>query len=122
MIEDARGRRIFFAGDTGYSSDFRRIRQRIGAMDLALLPIGAYDPRWFMSPMHVDPEQSVQIHLDLDSHLSIGMHWGTFILTDEPMTEPVERLAAEKLRRGITDEEFIVLRHGETLVLDSLGP
>jgi len=122
VIEDSRGGRIFFAGDTGYSNDFREIRRRIGAMDLSLLPIGAYDPRWFMSPMHVDPEQSLQIHLDLKSRLSIGMHWGTFILTDEPMREPVERLAAERDRLKIPKESFVVLRHGQTVELGHLRP
>lgn len=118
VIEDVADRRVFFAGDTGYSSDFRDIRSRLGAMDLSLIPIGAYDPRWFMGPMHVDPEEAVEIHLDLESRLSIGMHWGTFILTDEPMREPAERLAAAREARGIEADEFVVLRHGETVSID----
>jgi L-ascorbate metabolism protein UlaG (beta-lactamase superfamily) len=71
-------RRIFFAGDTGYAPFFGDIRRRLGPIDLALLPIGAYEPRWFMRAIHMNPEEAVQAHLELESSLSIGMHFGTF--------------------------------------------
>ena len=83
---------IFHAGDTGYSDDFIEIRNRLGAVDFAMIPIGAYDPQWFMSYSHVNPEEALNIAKDLDAKKSIGMHWGTFILTDEPVLEPRERL------------------------------
>ena len=83
---------IFHAGDTGYSEDFIEIRNRLGPVDFAMIPIGAYDPQWFMSYSHVNPEEALSIAKDLDAKKSIGMHWGTFILTDEPVLEPRERL------------------------------
>jgi hypothetical protein len=94
--------RFFFAGDTGYSRDFKDIGARLGYIDLAALPIGAYDPRWFMQIMHVNPEEAVQIHQDLRARHSVAMHWGTFILTDEPLDEPPHRLdcGAPGSRRG----------------------
>ena len=85
--------KIFFAGDTGYSKDFVEIGKRYGPMDLSLIPIGAYAPRWFMKDMHVNPEEAVKIHLDVESRQSIGMHWGTFLnLTEEPLLELPQRL------------------------------
>lgn len=76
-------KRFFFAGDTGYCSAFAEIGQMYGPIDLSFIPIGAYEPEWFMQPQHVNPEQAVQIHLDVKSKKSVGIHWGTFVLTDE---------------------------------------
>ena len=106
--------RFFFAGDTGYSRDFDDIGRRLGFVDLAALPIGAYEPRWFMSVMHVNPEEAVKIHRDLRARHSVAMHWGTFILTDEPLDEPPEKLAAARRAAGISPEEFFLMKHGET--------
>jgi L-ascorbate metabolism protein UlaG (beta-lactamase superfamily) len=106
--------RFFFAGDTGYSQDFRDIAARFSPIDLAALPIGAYEPRWFMQVMHVNPEEAVRIHLDLRARYSVAMHWGTFILTDEPLDEPPHRLAAARRAAGISAERFFVMQHGET--------
>ena len=75
--------RIYFAGDTAYGSFFREIRRRVGLIDLALLPIGAYEPRWFMQAVHMNPAEAVQAHIDLGAPESIGMHFGTFQLTTE---------------------------------------
>jgi L-ascorbate metabolism protein UlaG (beta-lactamase superfamily) len=112
-------RRVFFSGDTGYSKQhFSDIGNRFGGFDLALLPIGAYEPRWFMSAQHINPEEAVRIHRDLRAKLSIGIHWGTFQLTDEPLDQPVADLAAARSRHGLEKREFITLRHGETLRLD----
>lgn len=112
-------RRVFFSGDTGYSAPhFTEIGRRFGPFDLALLPIGAYEPRWFMGAMHVDPQEAVQIHRDLGARLSIGIHWGTFQLTDEPLDRPVADLAQARRRAGLGDREFVTLRHGQTLRLD----
>jgi len=112
--------RFFFAGDTGYSRDFADIAARFAPIDLAALPIGAYDPRWFMQVMHVNPEEAVQIHLDLHARRSVAMHWGTFILTDEPMDEPPHRLALARQAAGLRGEDFFVMRHGETRRLDDM--
>jgi N-acyl-phosphatidylethanolamine-hydrolysing phospholipase D len=112
--------RFFFAGDTGYSQDFKDIGERLGAVDLAALPIGAYDPRWFMQIMHVNPEEAVQIHRDLRARHSVAMHWGTFILTDEPLDEPPHRLAAARHAAGVSPEAFFVMKHGETRNLSSM--
>lgn len=114
-------RRVFFSGDTGYSAQhFRDIGARFGGFDLALIPIGAYEPRWFMRQQHVNPEEAVRIHEDLRARRSVGIHWGTFQLTDEPLDQPVRDLAAARAARGVGDDEFFVLRHGETRRLD--GP
>ena len=67
---------MFFAGDTGYSQDFIDIGERFGSMDICLIPIGAYAPRWFMQDMHVNPDEAVQTHQDVQSRFSLGMHWG----------------------------------------------
>lgn len=115
-VVEAPEKRFFFAGDTGYSRDFQDIGKRFGPMDLSLIPIGAYSPRWFMKDMHCNPEEAVQIHLDVKSKKSIGMHWGTFLnLTDEPLGEPPLRLAKALKDREIAKDLFITMKHGETL-------
>jgi L-ascorbate metabolism protein UlaG (beta-lactamase superfamily) len=114
---DARPFRFFFAGDTGYSRDFRDIAARFGGFDLAALPIGAYAPRWFMQPQHIDPYEAVQIHKDLKARRSIAVHWGTFVLSDEPLDEPPKKLREALKVAGIPEDQFLVLKHGETLRL-----
>jgi L-ascorbate metabolism protein UlaG (beta-lactamase superfamily) len=109
---------FFFAGDTGYSKDFQDIRAKFGGFDLAAIPIGAYAPRWFMQIMHIDPAEAVQVHKDVNARQSLAIHWGTFAnLTDEILYEPPQRLAEERAKAGLTEEDFFVLRHGETRVL-----
>jgi L-ascorbate metabolism protein UlaG (beta-lactamase superfamily) len=107
---------IYFAGDTGYGDGtiFRAIRERHGAPDLALIPIGAYAPRWFMAAQHCDPDEAVRIMLDLDAKRAIGIHWGTFQLTDEPRDEPVTGLAESLARRGIDPARFQAAVPGES--------
>ena len=88
---------LWFAGDTGYNPhDFKDIGNFAGEVDLALIPIGAYAPRHFMKTYHVNVEEAVQIHRDIRAVTSIGMHWGTFPLTAEPVLEPPQRLAKLK--------------------------
>ena len=112
--------RFFFAGDTGYSQDFQDLGKRFGGFDLAALPIGAYEPRWFMQAAHVNPEEAVQIHLDLQARFSVGIHWGTFQLTDEPMDEPPRRLQQALTFAEIPEDHFFVMQHGKTRSLDFL--
>jgi L-ascorbate metabolism protein UlaG (beta-lactamase superfamily) len=109
---------FFFAGDTGYSRDFGDIRARFGGFDLAAIPIGAYAPRWFMQIMHLDPAEAVRVHRDLNARQSLAIHWGTFArLTDESLYEPPQRLAEERAKAGLSERDFVVLKHGETLAL-----
>ena len=113
---------LYFAGDTAYSKDFADIHARFAArhggaaqgFDLALIPIGAYEPRWFMHEQHVDPAEAVQIHLDLVARHSIGVHWGVFELTDEALDEPPQALAEARAARGVADDAFAVMAVGET--------
>lgn len=110
MLE-AGGKLIYFAGDTGYGTGniFRTIGARFGAVDLAILPIGAYDPRWFMAAQHCDPEDAIQIMLDVRAKAAVGIHWGTFKLTDEPRIEPEQRLAERLAAHGIEPNRFRAL-------------
>ncbi len=106
---------VWFAGDTGYAPGFcRDVRKNLGAPALALLPIGAYEPRWFMRDMHMNPDDAVCSHLDVGSRRSVGMHFGTFQLTDEAVGDPVADLAEARTRRRIADDAFTALRVGET--------
>ena len=114
MVE-AEGRRIYFAGDSGYGTHFAEIGRRFPGIDLALLPIGAYEPRWFMGPVHVDPAQAVRAHLDVGAARSVAMHFGTFQLTDEGIDAPVEQLAAARQGAGLPVESFQVPKAGGTL-------
>jgi len=84
----------YHAGDNGWFEHFRTIRERVGAIDWAMLPIGAYDPRWFMKPQHISPEEAGRAFVELGARTMVAMHWGTFQLTDEPLSEPPRRLHA----------------------------
>jgi L-ascorbate metabolism protein UlaG (beta-lactamase superfamily) len=106
--------RVFFAGDTAYARFFREIRERIGPIDLALLPIGAYEPRWFMQAVHMNPAEAVQAHLDLESSESIGMHFGTFQLTTEGIDDPVRALEEARRSRNIPPTHFRTIGFGES--------
>ncbi len=118
---------LFFAGDTGYSKDFADIharfapRQAGAGFDLALLPVGAYAPRWFMKDQHVNPEEALRIHGDLAARLSLGIHWGTFELSDEALDEPPRALAAARRALGVADTAFVLTPIGQTLRLPRRG-
>ena len=112
------GYRLYFAGDTGYGGIFTQIGELFAPIDLALLPIGAYNPRWFMAPVHVDPEEAVRIHQDIGARHSVAMHWGTFVLTDEAMDEPPRRLRQALDDQALDQDSFIVMQHGETRNFD----
>lgn len=100
---------IWFAGDTGYRDGaiFRELRARHGAPDIALIPIGAYEPQWFMAAQHANPEEAVRIMLDTGAKRAIGIHWGTFQLTDEGREEPLVALAAALTAAGVDPAAFV---------------
>ena len=107
------GKKILFAGDTGYSDHFERIKEKYGSMDISFIPIGAYEPRYFMKFYHMNPKESVRAHKDLQSKLSIGMHFGTFQLTAEKINDPIEQLEIQKKKQSVPDTDFITLEVGE---------
>ena len=107
---------MYHAGDTGYSDDFVETRLRLGAPKYAFIPIGAYDPEWFMSDSHVNPEEAVKIMLDLKAEKGFGMHWATFTLTDEDTIEPKIRL--KNATSNLNNLDFISLVPGDVINLD----
>lgn len=115
------GRRFWFAGDTAYHPEFRLIGERCGPFDLVLMPIGAYDPRWFMRIVHVDPAEAVRAYAEVVSAypsapapVMLGLHWGTFRLTTEAMDEPPRRAVEEWSARGYDADLLWVAAFGET--------
>ena len=117
---------LYFSGDTGYSQDFKDTQQYFaanqtpelgGGFDIALIAVGAYEPRWFMKEQHVNPQEAVQIHLDLKAKRSVGVHWGTFDLTDESLDQPPKDLAIARQSAGLAKQDFDVMAIGQTLKL-----
>lgn len=106
---------VYFAGDTGWGSHFEKIGRRFPNLRVALLPIGAYRPRWFMGPVHIDPEDALRAHEILGASTSIAIHFGTFAQADDGETEPVEELAAALARRADPRPRFLVLDNGESI-------
>ena len=106
-------RTIYHAGDTGYSDDFKETRSRLGSPDFAMIPIGGYDPLWFMRYHHVNPSESIQIALDLGVPKSFGMHWGTFRLTDEDILEPAQLIDQELKKLNLSEDFFRTSKPGE---------
>ncbi len=113
----------FFTGDTGYSADFADTRRHFaarqtlengGGFDIALVAVGACLPRWFMHLQHVDLQEAVQLHLDLGAKRSVGVHWGTFSLSDEPLDQPIHELAAARRAKGVSEEDFFIVPIGAT--------
>ncbi|KIY68150.1 Metallo-hydrolase/oxidoreductase [Cylindrobasidium torrendii FP15055 ss-10] len=121
---------VYFAGDTGYRSvaneaeeatapvcpAFKEIGERFGEVEFAMIPIGAYQPRWFMSPMHCAPQDSVRVFQDVRVKKALGMHWGTWVLTVEEVLEPPKKLKEECAKLGIAEDRFTVCDIGETRV------
>ena len=108
--------RFFFAGDLGFSDACQDIGRQYGPFDLAAIPVGAYEPRWFMHNQHISPEEAVRVHRDVRARRSLGIHWGTFHgITDESLDQPPADLADARRAMGISEQEFFVLRHGETI-------
>ncbi len=113
----------YFTGDTGYTHDFIDTKARFsprqtpalgGGFDLALIAVGAYEPRWFMKEQHINPAEAIQIHQELGAKRSMGVHWGTFNLTDEPLDQPPKDLAMARKAAHLEEDEFFLLAVGET--------
>lgn len=116
------GKSVFFAGDSGYHPAFGRIGRDLGPFDVAMLPIGAYEPPWIMQPLHLNPEEAVQAYRDLSEPHGAGgvmmaVHWGTFKLTVEPLGEPPARVRAAWAAARLPAERLWVPRHGETRLI-----
>lgn len=107
--------RVWFGGDTGYNdTQFKQIGERLGPIDLGIIPIGAYKPRWFMQTVHVDPVEALQIHRDIGAKQSIGIHWGAFVLSGEGVLAPPRELANARASYAMSQAEFDVFAVGET--------
>ena len=113
-LRAADGLSLYYAGDTGYSNIFKEIGRRVGPMDLSFIPIGAYLPEWFMSPIHISPPQAVQVHKDVQSHKSVAMHFGTFPLADDNPERSKAALMASRSEQGLADDAFIIPKEGVT--------
>lgn len=111
------GAKIYFAGDTGFGEHFAVTASKLGAPDVALLPIGAYEPRWIMNAQHLDPEQAVLAHRALGASKSIAIHFGCFNLASEGMVAPPEALLQALAKHQVPREDFLVLEHGQSYVL-----
>ncbi|MGB5210870.1 MAG: MBL fold metallo-hydrolase [Gammaproteobacteria bacterium] len=118
---DTESHRVFFAGDTGWGEHFAEIRERLGAPDLAILPIGAYLPRWFMAFQHINPEEAVQAHIELGARRSMAIHFGTFRLADDGQQQPVDELRSSLAAAGLGDDSFWIPHNGEQRDAKQLG-
>jgi L-ascorbate metabolism protein UlaG (beta-lactamase superfamily) len=107
-------RQVYFAGDTAYFEGFKEIGRRFPGIDAALLPIGAYDPEWFMRSQHMNPQDAVEAFRSLGAKLLCAMHWGTFKLTDEPLDEPPRLLEEVRRRELIPDDKIWIAAIGES--------
>lgn len=108
---------VYFCGDSGYFPGYKEIGEKYGPFDVAALPIGAYLPRWFMSPVHMDPTEAVQAFLDLNAENFVAIHWGTFDLADDPLDWPPEHLYKAVEEQGLDIQKFWVMKHGETKIV-----
>ena len=111
--------KFWFAGDTGYNEiQFKQIGDNYGPFDLTAIPIGAYEPRWFMKNFHINPKESISIHKDVKSKKSIGMHFGTFVLTTEPVLEPIEKIKSLVAEDKSFEGEFVIPETGIFYTID----
>jgi L-ascorbate metabolism protein UlaG (beta-lactamase superfamily) len=111
-VIESQNRIVYFAGDTAFGKHFSQIRQSFGPPRLALLPIGAYKPRWFMSPVHMAPEDAVRAHEVLGSASSVAIHHGTFQLGDDGI-----ETAKDELLRTAQPDSFLILKNGQSTAI-----
>ena len=111
-------KKFLHLGDTGYTKDFVDIKNRLGSPDIVAIPIGAYKPRYIMKNSHLNPEEAVKTFIDLDAKFAVAMHWGTFILSFEPVDEPPRKLEESLLKYKVDINRFKVLKHGESVILN----
>ncbi len=114
--------RFWFSGDLGYSRDTQDIGRRYGHFDLAAIAIGSYEPRWFMQNHHIDPAQAVRVMQEVGASQAVGIHWGTFRLSDEALDQPPKDLAQALRQQGVAQERFFVMQHGETRQFSFVQP
>ncbi|MFA6455921.1 MAG: MBL fold metallo-hydrolase [Bacteroidota bacterium] len=107
-------KKLYFGADSGYCSHFKNIGTKFGPFDLAMIPIGAYEPEKLMKPVHMNPDEAVQTFLDLRGKKMLPIHWGAYVMTDEPMDEPPKRLANAVAQKQLSKEDFWALKIGET--------
>ncbi len=110
-------RKIYYTGDSGYSDVFTEIGAKEGPFDLSFIPIGAYLPKWFMSPIHISPDQSIQVHQDVQSRFSVAMHFGTFPLADDNPERSKQELIDYREEAGLSDSDFMIPLEGSTYIL-----
>jgi L-ascorbate metabolism protein UlaG (beta-lactamase superfamily) len=122
VVEGSKGTRVYFAGDTGWCSAFAQVGERFGRFDLALIPVGAYAPRWFMAPVHVDPPEAGRAFLDARADALLPIHWGTFRLADEGIDEPPRVLRQWWDEQGLARERLLVPRLGESFEIGTSAP
>jgi len=109
------GKKVYFAGDSGYGDLFKEIGKKVGPVDVSLIPIGAYLPTWFMSPIHISPAEAVKVHQDVKSAVSVGMHFGTFPLADEGQGKAEEDLILTLEAAGVKQGAFIIPEEGKAI-------
>ncbi len=116
MIE-YKDKKIYNLGDSGYCPHFKEVSERFDNIDLSIIPIGAYNPRSIMEPVHLNPSDAVKVHRDLKSKRSVASHWGTFKLTDENLNEPPYELKKALREESLDEKEFLVIKVGDTISL-----
>lgn len=117
VVENLHNNKTFyFVGDTGYNGhDFKKIGKKFDAIDLSLIPIGSYSPRKFMAPVHVEPKDAVKVHMDVGSKFSLGMHWKTFRLSEEPMEQPPFDLFKAMREENLDPHTFLAIDPGHKI-------
>lgn len=117
FVVQHKGYSMYYSGDTGYSPDFADIAKRFGSFDFAQIPVSCYEPRWFMGNQHVNEPEAIQIHRDVRSKLSVGVHWGTFRLCDDTIDQVLDRFPKAAQAAGLKAGEFVLPALGQTFVL-----
>jgi N-acyl-phosphatidylethanolamine-hydrolysing phospholipase D len=121
FVVQHQGYSMYYSGDTGYSKDFADIASRFGKFDFAQIPVGCYEPRWFMGNQHVNEPEAIQIHRDVRSAFSVGVHWGTFRLCDDPIDQVLDEFPKAAQAAGLKAAEFVLPALGQTFILQRAG-